>query len=65
MKDNSNRESKAKPLQNHAMKSKTNDPIAAALRQLHDDVVSEPVPDDFLRLLSEIDQKIGREKDSA
>lgn len=54
-----------KPLRNRAMKSHNNDPIAAALRQLHDDVVSEPVPDDFMRLLSEIDRKIGQEKNSA
>ena len=34
------------------------DPIAAALRRLHDDVVAEEVPDEFLRILSEIDRKI-------
>lgn len=38
------------------------DPIAMALKRLHDDVVSEPVPDDFMKLLSEIDRKIGSEK---
>ena len=54
-----------KPLRNRAMKSLSNDPIAAALRQLHDDVVSEPLPDDFMRLLSEIDRKIGQEKNGA
>ena len=41
--------------------SKT-DPIATALRRLHDDVVAEPVPDEFLRLLSEIDRKIEQGK---
>ncbi len=33
------------------------DPIAAALRRLHDDVVAEPIPDDFMRLLAAIDEK--------
>lgn len=35
------------------------DPIAAALRQMHDQVASEEIPDDFLRLLDEIDTKIA------
>lgn len=35
------------------------DPIAAALRQMHDQVASEDLPDDFLRLLDEIDSKIA------
>ena len=34
------------------------DPIAAALKQMHDAVASEELPDDFLRLLDEIDTKI-------
>ena len=34
------------------------DPVRAALRRLHDEVVAEPLPDDFLRLLSEIEQKL-------
>ena len=33
------------------------DPIAAALRRLHDDVVAEPLPADFLELLDRIDKK--------
>lgn len=33
------------------------DPIAAALRQMHEDVTSEAIPDDFLRLLDEIDAR--------
>lgn len=33
------------------------DPIASALRRLHDDVVSEPIPDDFMSLLASIDKK--------
>lgn len=35
------------------------DPIAAALKQMHDQVASEELPDDFLRLLNEIDTKIA------
>ncbi len=35
------------------------DPIAAALRQMHDGVENEPVPDDFLRLLDELDERIA------
>ncbi len=39
-----------------------NDPIAAALKQMHDAVASEALPDDFLRLLDEIDIKIAAKK---
>jgi hypothetical protein len=39
-----------------------NDPIAAALKQMHDAVASEDLPDDFLRLLEEIDTKIAAKK---
>lgn len=35
------------------------DPVAAALHQLHHAVASEEVPDDFLRILLEIDAKIA------
>ena len=38
------------------------DPIAAALKQMHDSVTSEALPDDFLRLLDEIDSKIAAKK---
>ncbi|MEO6715779.1 MAG: NepR family anti-sigma factor [Novosphingobium sp.] len=38
------------------------DPIAAALRQMHDSVASEDLPDDFLRLLGEIDARIAVKK---
>ena len=38
------------------------DPIAAALKQMHDAVASEELPDDFLRLLDEIDTKIAAKK---
>lgn len=35
------------------------DPISAALRKIHDSVLDEPLPDDFLNLLDQIDQKIA------
>lgn len=35
------------------------DPISAALKQLHQVVASEPVPDNFMRILDEIDAKIA------
>jgi Anti-sigma factor NepR len=38
------------------------DPIAAALKQMHDAVVNEELPDDFLRILDEIDTKIAANK---
>ncbi|MFM7028067.1 MAG: NepR family anti-sigma factor [Chakrabartia sp.] len=34
------------------------DPVGMALRRLHDEVVAEPLPDEFLRLLGEIERKI-------
>jgi hypothetical protein len=38
------------------------DPVAAALKQLHQAVASEALPDDFLRILDEIDAKIAATK---
>lgn len=38
------------------------DPITAALRQMHDGIASEAIPDDFLRLLDEIDERIAAKK---
>lgn len=35
------------------------DPVGTALRRLHDEVVAEPLPDEFLRLLGEIECKIS------
>ena len=35
------------------------DPISAALRQMHDGVASEPVPDEFLLLLDQLDARIA------
>lgn len=35
------------------------DPISAALQQLHHAVASEALPDDFLKILDEIDAKIA------
>lgn len=33
------------------------DPIEAALRQLHESVASEEIPDDFVRLLDQLDDR--------
>lgn len=38
------------------------DPVSAALTQLHEAVVSEPVPEVFLRILDDIDAKIAAKK---
>lgn len=38
------------------------DPVATALRQLHESVAAEPVPEDFLRILEQIDAKIAASK---
>jgi hypothetical protein len=35
------------------------DPVGTALRRLHDDVIAEPLPEDFLRLLGDIERKIA------
>ena len=35
------------------------DPVTAALKQMHEAVASEDLPDDFLRILEEIDAKIA------
>jgi Anti-sigma factor NepR len=35
------------------------DPISAALRQMHDGVASEPVPDEFLLLLDQLEAKMA------
>ena len=37
------------------------DPIAAALRQIHDHVAAEDIPEDFLRLLDQLDDSQSRE----
>jgi hypothetical protein len=38
------------------------DPLTAALRQMHDNIANEPVPDDFLDLLDQIDAKMSANK---
>ncbi len=38
------------------------DPISAALRQMHDGVAKEPVPDEFLALLDQLEERMA-EKD--
>lgn len=35
------------------------DPVSAALQQLHQAVASEELPEEFLRILEEIDAKIA------
>lgn len=40
------------------------DPIAAALRQMHDGIAQEPVPDDFLKLLDQLDERLSDKKDT-
>lgn len=40
------------------------DPVSAALLQLHQAVASEEVPDEFLRILDDIDAKIAAAKTS-
>lgn len=42
----------------------TVDPVLAALRRLHLSVVSEELPEDFLKILAEIDAKIAAAKGS-
>ncbi len=41
------------------------DPVSAALQQLHQAVQSEPLPEDFLKLLGEIDAKIAAARSSS
>lgn len=38
------------------------DPVSAALQQLHQAVASEEVPEDFLRILEQIDAKLAAAK---
>jgi hypothetical protein len=41
------------------------DPVSAALQQLHQAVASEELPEDFLRILEDIDAKIAAAKPAA
>ncbi len=38
------------------------DPVEAALKQMHQAVATEQVPEDFLRILEDIDAKIAAAK---
>lgn len=38
------------------------DPVEAALKQMHQAVATEQVPEDFLRILDDIDAKIAAAK---
>ncbi len=40
------------------------DPISAALRQMHDGIAQEPVPDEFLKLLDQLDDRLANKKDA-
>lgn len=35
------------------------DSISAALRQMHDGIANEPVPDDFLSLLDQLEERMA------
>lgn len=39
------------------------DPISIALKRLHETVVAEDVPEDFLNILAEIDRKLEADGD--
>ena len=41
------------------------DAIGRRLREFYDDVVNEPVPDDFMDLLSKLDRSEGEDGDDA
>lgn len=38
------------------------DPISAALRELHDSVAAEGIPDDFLQLLDKLDDAPAKQR---
>lgn len=40
------------------------DPVSAALQQLHQAVAREDLPEDFMRILNDIDAKIAAAKNS-
>lgn len=40
------------------------DPISIALKKLHETVIAEDVPEDFLSILAEIDRKLDTGGDS-
>ncbi len=55
-----------KPVNERPLKNETNfagnplsDKIGNSLKRMYDDVVNQPVPDDFLKLLIEADKKQG------
>lgn len=39
------------------------DPVSAALQQLHQAVASEPLPEDFMKILDDIDARIASASD--
>lgn len=38
------------------------DPIVAALRQLHDQIAAEKIPDDFMKLLEKLDKMPAKQR---
>lgn len=40
------------------------DPIDAALREIHNKIAAEKIPDDFLRLLEQLDEKSAKRSPS-
>ena len=46
-------------MEKKVQKSADGDAISKALKKIHDSVLEEPLPDDFLKLLDQIDQKIS------
>tara|TARA_B110001454_G_C12718908_1_gene433804 strand:+ start:2600 stop:2773 length:174 start_codon:yes stop_codon:yes gene_type:complete len=53
---------KENPVIQPADKRGKRDPIAAALRRLHDETLAEPLPAEFLDLLAQIDEQRGTKK---
>jgi hypothetical protein len=55
-------ETKAKKGGEKTMVDNDFDPIAAALKKLHNDIAEEALPETFLRILDDIDAKIAARK---
>lgn len=43
-------------------KDDKDDPVSTALKRLHEAVIDEPLPDEFMDLLNQIDQKIAAQE---
>lgn len=51
------------PVSEHSTAALNEDPIVLGLKQLYDSVLEEPVPNDFLALLSQIDETLAQQND--